>query len=148
MSAYPNPATPHRRRARLLAGCALAAALTTPAFGQQAFEATPTVVSGGADITQGTAITGGLRDRVLVNNPQVVIDWTPNDDATGGGPITILRAGNELQFQNNGDIGVGQYTVLNRVIPDDPSRAIQFDGHVISQLDTGYGATTGGNIWF
>ena len=92
-------------------------------------------------ITQGTAITGGLRDRVIVNNPQVVIDWTPNDDATGGGPITILRAGNELQFQNNGDIGVGQYTVLNRVIPDDPSRAIQFDGHVISQLDTGYGAT-------
>ncbi|GAO38017.1 hypothetical protein SCH01S_02_00140 [Sphingomonas changbaiensis NBRC 104936] len=149
MIASMNPALLLRsRRARLLAGCAVAAAMATPAFGQQAFQATPNVVTGDATFSPGNVISGGLRDRVIANTPQVVIDWTPNDSGTGGGPITVLPAGNELVFQNNGDIGVGQYTVLNRVIPEDPSRAIRFDGTVQSQLDLGNGATTGGNIWF
>lgn len=137
MSAYP---TQLRRRARLLAGCALAAALANPAFGQ-AFQATPTVAQGSVSITQGQVITGGQRDSLSVFSNQAVIDWTPTDTATGGGAIAILPQGNELAFHGNG----ATYTVLNRIVPNDPGRAIQFDGHVLA--DTGYGSGSA-NIWF
>ena len=146
MSAYPTSQLP--RRARLLAGCALAAALAGPAYGD-AFLATPTTVVGGASITRNEAIGGGnVRDTVRLLSRQTVINWVPTDTGTGGGAITVLGAGNELLFSGNNN-SIGNYTVLNRVVPVDPSRPVQMDGIVRSQFDTGYGApTTGGNIWF
>jgi hypothetical protein len=136
------------RRARLLAGCAVATALATPAIAQQGFQATPEVVVGGIEITQGQSVSGGLRDTVSVFSRQSVINWTPNDTGTGGGPIAILPQGNELVFTGDPSSLGGSYTVLNRVIPNDPSRPIQFDGDVMSQFDSGYGVTRGGSIWF
>ncbi|MFD1612209.1 beta strand repeat-containing protein [Sphingomonas tabacisoli] len=149
MFAYLNSAALLRsRRARLLAGCALAAAMATPAMAQQAFKATPDIVQGSVSITQGQTISTGLRDTVSVSSRQSVINWTPNDTAVGGGAISILPQGNELVFTANPSTVAGAYTVLNRIIPNDPSRPVQFDGHVQSQFDSGYGATQGGSIWF
>src|SRR5207302_3620455 len=45
-----------------------------------------------------------------------------------------------------GAAGLADYTVLNRIVPSDASRAISLNGQVISNLqDTG---ATGGRIWF
>lgn len=147
MSAYPQ--TPLRRRARLLASCALAVAIASPAFGQ-AFQATPTVAQGTVFVNQAEVIPGGQRDTVTVLTPQSVINWRPTDTGTGGGAIAVLPQGNELVFTANTDDVGSSYTVLNRIIPDDPSRAVQFEGLVRSQLELGYGGTTtsGGSIWF
>ena len=41
-----------------------------------------------------------------------------------------------------------QFTVLNRIIPTDPTRAIGMNGTIISQLQTGAGLVSGGNVWF
>lgn len=144
MFAYRTQPRRHRR-AHLLAGCAVAAALASPAQAQsQAFLANPSPTTGTVSINQGEVITGGVRDTVRVTSPQAVIDWTPRDTGTGGGPIAILPQGNELVFTGATDT----YTVLNRVIPTDPSRAIKFDGLVKSQFDSGYGAVGADSVWF
>lgn len=148
MPACSNP--PRHRRAHLLAGCAVAAAFAAPSLAQTGFQATPNVVtgSGTATVAPGQAIPGGLRDVVTVTAPQAVIDWTPTVGPGGNGAIAVLPQGNELLFTADPANVGGNYTVLNRVIPTDPSNPIQFDGLVKSQFDSGYGATSGGNIWF
>jgi filamentous hemagglutinin family protein len=143
MSAYRT--LPLRHRARLLAGCALAAAIATPGHAQQAFKANPATAFGSANVVQGQVITGGLRDTVTVNTRQAVINWTPTDTATGGGAISILPQGNELVFTADPAAVSGAYTILNRVVPADPSRPIQFDGRVVGQFT---GGAQGGSVWF
>lgn len=138
---------PLRRRARLLAGCALAA-IATPGHAQQAFKANPTTVAGSANVSQGQAIPGGLRDTVLVNSQQAVINWAPTDTGVGGGAISILPQGNELVFTADPAQVSGAYTVLNRIIPNDPSRPAQFDGRVIGQFIGSNGAEAGAHVWF
>lgn len=138
--------SPARRRGRsqLLGGAsALAAAVMLLVAPQQAsaqiavtgraFEANPTA---SPDFTITRSDT---QDVVQVLNSTVVINWRPIDTATSSAVIDILPVGNTLAFT-----GDGAYTVLNRVIPDDPTRAIQFNGGVISLN----GGALGGNIWF
>lgn len=117
-------------------------ALAQAAAGGGAFEGTPTVVSGGVNITRGTGT-----DDIRVDTNQAVINWTTNDTAIGGGVINFLPNGRTAFFRNN-PTAQNNFTVLNRIIPTDPSRAIGLNGTIISQLQTGAGLVSGGNVWF
>lgn len=114
----------------------------TGAVHAQAFEGTPTVVSGGVGINR----TPGT-DNIRVDTNQAVINWTTNDTAIGGGVINFLPNGRTAFFRNN-PTAQNNFTVLNRIIPTDPSRAIAMNGTIISQLQTGAGLVQGGNVWF
>lgn len=118
-----------------------------PAFAQAAagggaFEGSPTVVSGGVNITRGTGT-----DDIRVDTSQAVINWTTNDTAIGGGIINFLPNGRTVTYRNN-PTAQNNFTVLNRIIPTDPGRAIAMNGTIISQLQTGAGLVSGGNVWF
>jgi hypothetical protein len=147
MSAY-QPSL--RRRARLLAGCAVALGLSVQAQAQNAFQADVTGNPlGSANVTRGQTVGGRLTDIVTVNTKQAVIDWSATAAPSMDGSVNVLPTNNQLLFSADGN-NVGNYTVLNRVATaaaGDP--AIRFDGLVKSQLDFGYGATQpGGNILF
>ncbi|KPF88866.1 hypothetical protein [Novosphingobium sp. AAP93] len=108
----------------------------------QSFNATGTVVAGGAIIS-----TAPGRTTVGTTAANVVIDWSPNDTAVGGGPIDFQSAGTNALFFNQNTTSV---TVLNRIIPNDISRPITFNGTVTSQLvDLATGAVSrGGTLFF
>jgi hypothetical protein len=131
--------------AKASSAMALATGLMLGASGPahaQAFEGNPTVVSGNVNITRGTNT-----DNIRVDSNQAVINWTTNDIAIGGGVINFLPNGRTAFFRNN-PTAQNQFTVLNRIIPNDPSRAIAMNGTIISQLQTGAGLVSGGNVWF
>ena len=134
-----------RTPSRLAIALVLAAALgSAPGRLQaQSFNGTGTVVLGAADITSPTLTS----TRVGTNSPNVVIDWTPTDTATGGGPINFQTAGTSALFTNQ---DATTLTVLNRIIPTDPSRPIVFNGTVTSELaNLSSGAVTrGGTLLF
>lgn len=130
-----------RATSALALATGLAIGSTGPAHAQ-AFEGTPTVVSGGVGINR----TPGT-DNIRVDTNQAVINWTTNDTAIGGGVINFLPNGRTAFFRNN-PTTQNQFTVLNRIIPTDPSRAIAMNGTIISQLQTGAGLVSGGNVWF
>ena len=65
-------------------------------------------------------------ETITISNPTATIDWAPNNGGTG--TIIFLPSTNTATFQ--GDTGLLDYTVLNRIVPADPSRMIQFDGQV------------------
>jgi len=91
-------------------------------------------------------VSGSL---ITVNSPTAVIDWTPFDTQSGGGAIDFLPSGYSVTFENSA-ANQGGFTVLNRVLPTDATRAIALNGHVISQFRDNAGAVTGlsGNVWF
>ena len=141
-------------RTKLMTGCALAVTLVAAAQsprahaqvapGGKAFQGTGiSTVAGAVTIVQTNTI-----DTVTVNSSQAIVDWTPDDNATGGGPISFLPAGKTGLF-TNGD-GVTNYVVLNRIVPTDTTRAIRFDGTVRSQIQANpdVAAQTGGSVWF
>lgn len=131
----------------LLASCS--AGVSSQALSQpRAFQAVPTVASGAASISQGNVVSGGLADRVRVESSQLVIDWAPVDTGASSLPIAILPQGARLEFSNlPGQIG--DFTVLNRIVPTTPSRAVLFDGSVTSRISTPGGPETrGGAVWF
>ncbi len=127
----------------LALGAALAAAPGSSRA--QSFNGTPTVTSGSAAIGTGVGTT-----TVTVNSPQAVINWVPTDTAIGGGPIAFQNAATTATFQNG--VSSGDYAVLNRIIPTDPTRAVKFDGTVrsilLSILSSGSGPATGGGTVF
>ncbi len=100
-----------------------------------AVEGTGSVTSGSATIVQTST-----QDTVTVNSREAIIDWDLTDDAIGGGDILFLPENNTLQFN-----GIGDYTVLNRIVPTDATRGIRIDGTVQSFDGQGLQA---GNIWF
>lgn len=126
----------------LATGLAIAGSGSAHAQSAGAFEGTPTVVSGGVVINRTTNT-----DTIRVDTNQAVINWTTNDMAIGGGVINFLPNGRTAFFRNN-PTAQNQFTVLNRIIPNDPSRAISLNGSIISQLQTGAGLVSGGNVWF
>ncbi len=143
-----------RVRRRLMTGgamglCLAAMAAHAPLRAQaavagQAFQGTPTVVSGNAVINQTPTL-----DTITVTTPQTVINWRPND-RTGTGTIDFLPAGLRGLF-----VGSSDFTVLNRILPVDGndmpiSRMIALNGIIDSAIvDPVTGASSrGGNIWF
>ena len=131
----------------LLGGCAsaiaLAAACAAPsARAQTAFQGSPNVVSGSANITQGTA--GGTIDTIELNTSETIINWTPND-ISGTGAIDFLPDGRTALFRNNPNVStLTNYTVLNRILPADSSRPVALNGIVQSLI----GSNPGGAVWF
>ncbi|MDM7956813.1 hypothetical protein [Blastomonas sp.] len=142
------PATGATRRlmlAKATSGMALATGLAIGGCGTahaQAYEGDPTVVSGGVVINRTTG-----NDDIQVDTDQAVINWTTNDMGIGGGVINFLPNGRTVVYRNNPSFQ-NQFTVLNRIIPNDPGRAIALNGTIISQLQTGAGLVSGGNVWF
>lgn len=134
-----------RKAAALLNGCALALALSSmgrASYAQaQAFQATPTVVSGSVSISQGSTV-----DTITLGSSQAVIDWRPTD-TSGTGTINFLPNGSTAIFQDPS--GSTNFTVLNRILPVDGGgsptlRSVVFNGTVQSQLGNG----PGGAVWF
>jgi filamentous hemagglutinin family protein len=126
-----------RRRDRFqfaAAPAVIAAALlfTRKPVAAQAFLGTPTVVLGTVGRT-----TGPGTETITVDSAQATINWLPTDTGSGGPPINFLPGGNSVTFES----GVGvPYTVLNRIIAADPTRAIALNGLVSSDPI--------GNVWF
>jgi filamentous hemagglutinin family protein len=137
--AYP-PFRPCRHK--LLISCATIAIATAALAPQraraQAFQGTPTTAAG--SVTFDRASPGS--ETVTINSNTATINWAPTD-TQGTGTITFLPAGNTATYQ--GGAGLADFTVLNRIVPTDATRGIQFDGSVFSKLA---GGATGGNVWF
>jgi filamentous hemagglutinin family protein len=133
-----------RRRRALLAGASSAAVAALLAFPQPAAAAPPTAVNAPPTFASGSGSYNATptKDTVTVFSPETLINWAPTDTATGGGPISFLPAGNTLEYNYDGT----NFTVVNRIVPNDPSRAIRFDG-AVNSFGNG-GGTVGGNIFF
>jgi hypothetical protein len=108
----------------------------------QSFNATGTIVAGLGDISVAPGTT-----TVATDSPNVVINWSPSDTASGGGPIDFQSAGTSALFSNRDATSL---TVLNRILPKDLTRPITFNGTVTSQLvDLATGAASrGGTVFF
>lgn len=135
-----RPFVSGRRLARLSLAASpsvIAAALALqPAITRaQAFQGTPTVTLGNVG-----QITSGNTDIFTANAAQNTINWVPTDTAAGPAPIDFLPAGATASFSGGAALNGGSYTVLNRIIAADPTRAIQLAGSVTSDA--------AGRIWF
>jgi len=130
-----------KRRALFLSCASLAiatVALAPQKARAQAFQGTPTTISG--TVTYDRATTGV--ETINVNSSTATIDWSPSD-SDGIGNINFLPTGNTATYQ--GGDGLTDYTVLNRIVPTDPSRMIELNGNVLAKIA---GGATGGNVWF
>ncbi|HEY5711696.1 MAG TPA: hypothetical protein VIT38_07360 [Allosphingosinicella sp.] len=128
-------------RRLLLVGSALSALAVAGPGGKaraQAFDATPTTVTGIVMYDRGTP---GVETITVTTNNAIIL-WTPPPSPLD--PYVFLPAGNVATFQNADNLN---FAVLNRIaFSNGPSR---FDGTVISQLIDGLGtATRGGTILF
>jgi filamentous hemagglutinin family protein len=142
---------PHLR-APLLRSCALALVLAVAGQAQLAratgFQGTGTVVPGSGSAS---IVSGANSDTITIDTAEVVIDWVPNDVGTTG-TIDFLPNGNSVLFVDNSSAGLTNYTVLNRILPEDSSgipvtgRPVAFNGTVQSQL--GAANFPVGNVWF
>ncbi len=110
---------------------------------QAAFQGTPTVSSGDADISSNAFV-----DTITAFADQVVIDWAPNDTAVNGADIDFLPDGNAAIFQTDMG-GPSNFTILNRIIPVDNTRPIILNGNITTQVTDGFsGFLPGGSVWF
>lgn len=130
-----------RRSATATSALALATALTAGPVAAQSFNApAPEVISGTVSFS-----TAGTTDTFDVSSATAVLDFTPNDTGIGGGPINFQNAGTTAIFQSTPSNP--NFVVLSRIVPNDPTRAIQFNGTVRSQI-AGASVTPGGSLWF
>lgn len=115
-----------------------------PALAQNAFQGTPTVQSG--NVTFG-GTTG--TDVITVATPQAVVDWAPSDTGAGPAPIDFLPVGNTALFVNDSTLG-NDFTILNRIMPVDPTRPIGLNGTILSRFEDMVSGlqTPGGGVWF
>ncbi|WP_430428574.1 hypothetical protein [Parasphingorhabdus sp.] len=134
----------HKATRRILSSTAAAAIIcaSSGAYAQNSYDAgDPTVVSGTVTFDRlGTPNT----EIYTIDSNTAVLDFIPNDIGPGG-PINFQLAGTVAQYL--GGLGITDFTVLNRIFAADPSRAIQFDGTVISRLQSSP-TTPGGSVWF
>jgi filamentous hemagglutinin family protein len=126
----------------LLSSCALASPALAQIDPTRSFQGIPTVSQGGVTIN-----ISPTQDRFLVDSTQAVIDWTVLDTATGGGPIDFLPETSSALFQNGPNNFQG-FVILNRIVPTDATRAIQFNGTVESIFNFGSASEPGGSVWF
>ena len=101
-------------------------------------------LQGNGTFASGTGTIGTATGTTTVNitSSDAVIDWTTFDTAIGGGPINFQPVSTTATFQSATD-----FSVLNRIIPTDPSRAVQFNGTVIGQIQSTTTAP-GGSVFF
>lgn len=132
------PARGLRRLALGSSAIALGVALATPAAAQS-FQGNANVVFGSASVTTGTGTTD-----INVGSNSAVIDWTPFDAGIGGGAIGFQNAGTTATFTGPN----ANFAVLNRIVPNDTSRAVFFDGNVRSQFFGTQAPVQGGTIFF
>jgi filamentous hemagglutinin family protein len=138
------------KRNALMISCA-SAAMAAAALAPQAARAQAIIevgsFKGSITGTSGTVNrsigAGSTSETITVGQSNTVINWAPYD-TQGVGTINFLPAGNSATFTSTE--GVSNYTVLNRVVPTDPNRAIGLNGSILSTLEGT--STKGGNIWF
>ena len=134
-------------RTKLLQGTACAAMATMLVFAPQtaaaqAFQATPTVVNGAANIDRSVA----GQDTITVQTDTAVIDWQPTLGQQGEA-LTFLPAGNTAIYQDLP--GAGGFAVLNRILPTQNGDIVVFDGTVIGRLQNASGGfSPGGTVAF
>ena len=124
-------------RKKLLISCAsvaIATAAVTPqkvraqAAPPGAFQGTPGTTSGSVDYSRGAGT-----DTITISSPTASIDWSPYDNQTAtANPIDFLPTANTATFTSS--TGLLDYTVPNRIIPLDPSRAIELNGRFSQRL--------------
>ena len=138
-------------RSRLLTGCALASAMFASANAPHALAASAnpgTSFQGNIQSVPLGAATfqsrSGVQDTINISAAQTVINWSTFDTATGGGPITFLASPATALFRNDPASQITNFTVLNRILPTDATRAVRFDGTVRSQVN----GQNGGSVWF
>ena len=79
---------------------------------------------------------GHRRDR-----PRATINWAPNESRAAG--TSFLARGNTATYQ--GAAGLTGYTVLNRILPSDVTRAIELKARVLGKLTAARRAATSGS---
>src|SRR5436190_11983156 len=129
------------KRQKLLVSCATLAitvALTPQRAWAQAFQGTPATVSG--TVSYDRATPGS--ETITVGSTTATVNWTPSD-SQGTGNVVFLPVGNTATYQ--GASGIPNFTILNRIVPSDPTRTVELDGSVFSKLA---GGAAGGNVWF
>ena len=137
----------NHNRATLLGGCgtmalALSITLAPERVRAQAFQANPMVVEG--SVTFDRATPG--QETITVDSLVSVIDWVPQEDASGNA-LTFLPINNIATFDNEADLG--DFAVLNRVLPSTNNTITTFAGEVRSLLNNSSGTTAaGGRIAF
>ena len=136
-----------RKRKSLMMSCASVALATAALFPQAAhaqalgaFRGDITGTSGSVNRNQ----TSNTTETITIGSTNATINWRPTDHNIGGGDIDFLPNGNTATFTSSQ--GITDYTVLNRILPDDSTRGIALNGHVISTLQGTQ--ATGGRIWF
>jgi hypothetical protein len=136
-----------KRQPLLLSGCAVAAALAVTGQSApvraQAFQGTPTTVSGTVSFNRTTPNF----ETITVDSPTAIVNWTPTDTAIGGGTINYLPAGATARYTSTSG---SDFTILNRILPTDTTRPVGFYGTVLSNFTSPTsGLTTPlGNVWF
>jgi filamentous hemagglutinin family protein len=127
----------------LLLSCA-AGALLAPldTVAGQAFQGDHMVVAGAVTRTPTSPTTETIR----VESPSAVLNWSPAD-IVGQGPVDFLPAGNIATFQNGPNNP--DFLVLNRILPQNPTRPVALNGVVLSRLQQlGGEAAAGGTVAF
>jgi filamentous hemagglutinin family protein len=87
----------------------------------QSFQGTPTVQFGSASITTSPATTN-----IVIDTPRAVINWDLGAPS-GGGAIEFQPQNTTANFFSSPAVN---YVVLNRILPTDLTRAVQFNGTV------------------
>src|SRR5260221_2009285 len=128
-----------KRRALLLSCASLAIATVALAPQKARAQAFNGEISSSTNASQ-TSVGIGT-ETITVTGPTATINWTP--DNSGSGTINFLPNGNSATFTNG--VGVSNYTVVNRVVPTDPTRAIGLYGNINSLID---GSTGGKGLVF
>jgi filamentous hemagglutinin family protein len=128
------------------AAAAVAAVLAQPREAKaQAFQGDPTTAMGTVTYSRDSSPIVGS-ETITVGSPTATINWAPYD-TQGTGNIDFLPDGYVATFINDPQL-TSDYTVLNRIVPTDPNRAIELNGSVLGRITDGINTSTGGNIWF
>ncbi len=126
-------------------GLAIATAMLTHAPVAQAQSFNATVGGTFGSVTVNDTVPGITS--IDVNSDNAVINWIPSDTAIGGGPINFQPTSTTATFSGTSGSGLN-FAVLNRIIPVDVNRPIQFNGTVNSEIVISGPGTPGGTVFF